>query len=66
MVEKATTRDWLKVREVAELLGLTPQRAYELIARGELPATRIGARSIRINRHELERFLLEDRRVAAN
>jgi hypothetical protein len=28
-----------------------------------LPAVRIGARSIRVNRAELERFLLESRRV---
>jgi excisionase family DNA binding protein len=36
-----------------------------LVARGELPAVRIGERSIRVNRHELERFLLESRRVVA-
>jgi excisionase family DNA binding protein len=63
LVENVATRDWLRVREVAELLGLTPARAYDLIAQGELPAVRIGERSIRINRRELERFLLEDRRV---
>jgi excisionase family DNA binding protein len=36
---------------------------YELIARGDLPAVRIGERSIRVNRQELERFLLETRRL---
>ncbi len=41
-------------------------RAYDLVARGELPAVRIGERSIRINRAELERFLLETRRVVAS
>jgi excisionase family DNA binding protein len=54
---------WLRVPEAAELLGLPRTRAYELIQRGELPAVRIGARSIRVNRAELERFLLESRRV---
>jgi len=49
---------------VAEELHIPRTRAYELIARGELPAVRIGERSIRVNGNELERFLLESRRVA--
>jgi excisionase family DNA binding protein len=57
------THEVLTVPEVAELLRIPRTRAYDLIARGELPAFRLGARSIRVNRHELERFLLEDRRV---
>jgi excisionase family DNA binding protein len=57
------TKEWMRVPEAAELLGLPRTRTYELIARGELPAVRIGARSIRVNRGELERFLLEQRRV---
>ena len=60
------TRDWLKVPEVAEELGIPRTRAYELIANGELPAVRIGERSIRVHRGELERFLLETRRVVAS
>jgi excisionase family DNA binding protein len=60
---ETTEKEWLKVPEVAELLGLPKTRAYELIQQGELPAVRIGERSIRINRAELERFLLENRRV---
>ncbi len=62
-METSETREWLKVPEAAKLLGLTRTRAYELIAAGELPAVRIGERSIRVNRRELERFLLENRRV---
>ncbi len=54
---------WLRVPEAAEVLGLPRTRAYELIQQGELPAVRIGERSIRVNRAELERFLLESRRV---
>jgi excisionase family DNA binding protein len=57
-------RTWLTVPEVAEELHIPRTRAYELIARNELPAVRIGQRSIRVNRRELEQFLLEDRRVA--
>jgi excisionase family DNA binding protein len=51
---------------MAEELSIPRSRAYELIARGELPAVRIGERSIRVNRQELERFLLETRRVIAS
>jgi excisionase family DNA binding protein len=56
-------KGWLTVPELAEELQIPRTRAYELIARGELPAVRIGERSIRVNRNELERFLLESRRV---
>ena len=56
---------WLTVPEVAEELQLPRTRCYELIQRGELPATRIGARSLRVNLQELERFL-ETRRVVAS
>ena len=60
------TREWLKVPEAAEELNIPRSRAYELVATGELPAVRIGERSIRVNRRELEEFLLENRRVAAH
>ena len=56
-------RAWLTVPEAAEELRIPRTRCYELIQRGELPAVRIGERSIRVNRAELERFLLESRRV---
>ena len=57
-------KDWLAVPDLAEELRIPRTGAYELIARGELPAVRIGERSTRVNRQELERFLLETRRVA--
>ncbi len=56
-------RAWLTVPEAAEELHIPRTRCYELIARGELPAVRVGERSIRVNRKELERFLLDERRV---
>ena len=55
---------WLTVPEAASELRIPRSRCYELIQRGELPAVRIGERSIRVNRRELERFLLESRRIA--
>ena len=57
---------WLTVPEAARELRIPRTRCYELIQRGELPAVRIGERSIRVNRAELERFLLESRRVAGS
>jgi excisionase family DNA binding protein len=63
-IEQGEMDQWLKVPEVAELLRLPRTRAYELIQRGELPAVRVGERSIRVHRGELERFLLEERRFA--
>ena len=57
-------REWLKVPEVAEELNIPRSRAYELVASGGLPAVRVGERSLRVNRRELEMFLLEKRRVA--
>ena len=59
----ASERTWLTVPEVANELHIPRTRAYELIARGELPGVRLGQRSIRVNRRELEKFLLETRRV---
>jgi excisionase family DNA binding protein len=59
-------RAWLTVPEVAEELHIPRTRAYELIQRGQLPAVRIGERSIRVNRNELKKFLLEQRRVVAH
>jgi excisionase family DNA binding protein len=58
-------KGWLTVPEAAEVLRIPRTRCYELIQRGELPAVRIGERSIRVNRRELEQFLLENRRVVA-
>jgi excisionase family DNA binding protein len=58
-------RTWLTVPEAAEELRIPRTRCYELIQRGELPAVRIGQRSIRVNRLELEKFLFEIRRVVA-
>jgi excisionase family DNA binding protein len=57
-------RSWLTVPEAAVELRIPRTRCYQLIQRGELPAVRIGERSIRVNRAELERFLMENRRVA--
>jgi excisionase family DNA binding protein len=60
---EATERAWITVPEAAVELRIPRTRCYELIAAGELPAVRIGERSIRVHRRELERFLLESCRI---
>jgi excisionase family DNA binding protein len=56
-------RTWLTVPEVATELHIPRTRAYELIGRGELPAVRIGERSIRVHKRQLEEYLLRERRA---
>jgi excisionase family DNA binding protein len=63
--KNVSERTWLTVPEAAVELRIPRTRCYELIQRGELPAVRIGERSLRVNRRELEVFLLEYRRVVA-
>ena len=53
-------REWVKVPEAAEYFGVLRSRMYELIQRGELPAVRIGERSIRVNYREVEKFLRDN------
>lgn len=52
----------LKVGEVAERLGISRSLAYELAARGELPAVRILEKAIRIPADALEAWV-EARRL---
>ncbi len=54
---------WKTVKETAEVLKIPLTRCYELIHAGELPAVRIGERSIRVPARELERVLLGQHRV---
>ncbi len=55
---------WLTVPEAAKLLKIPRTRCYDLISQGDLPAVRIGARTIRVPRSELRRFLLKERPVS--
>jgi excisionase family DNA binding protein len=48
----------LRVPEVAELLGISRGLAYELVARRELPALRLGRRLV-VPRHLIEALLNE-------
>jgi excisionase family DNA binding protein len=49
----------MTVREVASALGISKTHAYELIAREELPALRLGRRIV-VPRRALERLVNGD------
>ena len=55
--------DWMTVKQTATMLQIPLTRCYELINIGELPAVRIGQRSIRVSQREVEEFLTENRRI---
>jgi len=46
----------LRISEAARLLTVSRSTMYQLVARGEVPAVRIG-RSVRVSRRELERMV---------
>lgn len=48
--------DVMTVPEAARVMGVCSRSVYEAIARGDLPAARIG-RCVRIHREALRRFL---------
>jgi excisionase family DNA binding protein len=54
-------REWMKVPEAAQYFGVPRSRMYDLIQRGEVPAVRLGQRSIRVNIGQAERFLWKQR-----
>jgi excisionase family DNA binding protein len=62
-VESETADTWMRVPEAAAYFRVPRSRMYELIQSGELPAVRIGERSIRVNVRDVERFLAENRRI---
>lgn len=55
--------EFLTVREIAELLKLNDQTVRNMIDRGEIPAVRVGSRSVRVMRSDLDAFLGERRRI---
>lgn len=51
--------EWLKVKDVAERLAITPMSVYRLINAGKLPATRATPRSVRVRAADLEVYLAQ-------
>jgi excisionase family DNA binding protein len=46
----------LRAPEVARFLRVTPSRAYQVMASGQIPVVRIG-RSVRVSRRQLEAWI---------
>ena len=55
----------MRVPDAAKYFSLPRSRMYELIQQGVLPAVRIGERSIRVDREEVERALRENCRIVS-
>lgn len=53
----------LRPVEVAQVLGLSRPKVYQMIAAGELPSIRIGS-SVRVSRRQLEVWVAEREREA--
>ena len=55
----------LRVREVAEELGVSERVARRLCARGELPSVRVAYNSVRVREDALRQFIAERVRQGA-
>ena len=62
-MESETSDTWMRVPEAAAYFRVPRSRMYDLIQSGQLPAVRLGERSIRVNVRDVERFLAENRRI---
>ena len=51
----------LTANEVASILRLAPSTVYEMARRGELPAVRIGNRTVRFMAEKIEQMLAEEK-----
>ncbi len=56
----------LKVPEVAEILRISRSRAYDLVARGEIPSFRVGEKSVRVHRRMLDEYMVQAPEAAAS
>lgn len=57
----ATEKEFLKVKEVAEKLGVVKDTIYRLIRKGELPCHQVG-RAMRIRWADVEDYLKRTRK----
>jgi len=58
-------RAFITVPELAEKLGVSKGRAYQLVASAAIPVVRISPRRIRISKDELDRWLDSKTEVAS-
>jgi excisionase family DNA binding protein len=55
--EKADSRRYLNTAEAADYLGISKGTLYNLMSAGNIPLVRIGARRIRFDRADLDRWM---------
>ncbi len=58
MVQIAVDESFLKVSEVAKILGITYITAYRFVRHGKIPAIRVG-KMLRVKRSDLEAWTKE-------
>lgn len=47
----------LKPREVAAILSVSRSHVYQLISSGQIPSVRVGERTVRVRRSDLEAYI---------
>lgn len=57
MTTTTPAQRYVSLKESAAYLGVTERTIRNFIARGEIPAYRIGSRAIRIDRGDLDRII---------
>lgn len=59
-------KEFYRISEVAQILGIGKSLAYQLVASGEIPSVRLaGRRSVRIHRKALEDWIAKQVSMAA-
>lgn len=64
METKAT--EVLKIPEVAEILRIPRSRAYSLVQHGDIPSFKVGERSVRVHRRQLDEYMERTSEVVAS
>jgi excisionase family DNA binding protein len=64
VADSSVQREWFTVSEVQTMLGIGSTKAYDLIARGELPAIRVG-RALRVRKVDIDHWAERNRYMEA-
>jgi len=55
--ETADTRRYLSIEETAKYLGISKNTLYKFMSAGNIPLVRLGARRIRFDKADLDRWM---------
>ncbi|WP_395095206.1 helix-turn-helix domain-containing protein [Armatimonas sp.] len=53
--------DWLTIKEAAEMLKLSEHTVRDQVRLGKIPATKLGHRTVRVRRADIEALLLREK-----